>query len=1073
MPQLPLKILQASAGSGKTFSLTAHYLTLLLSGDNKYREILAVTFTNKATEEMKSRILEVLVGLAKGDASRKIEDYRVIILKAHPLLNPQELQFRADKIYRKILHDYSRFSVSTIDGFVQKVIRGFAFELGLNADYSLEMNYNKVKDDLVAKLDEALNHNSQLLQWIIDLAIERISENKSWNYKIELYNLIGEIFTERFQVFEDAIEELGPDNIDALFKNYSAITKAEIKRFEEQIVALATQAYEAFDRFGVKTESLKGKSRSGLLKIVMVARGDLSKVDGLFCFIDEPDDWFQKNAGEPGFYDAVNPLLKEIKEYYQANLPSYSLAVAFNKNLYYLRLMQEIAVLLKQYRSENENLLISDAQKLISEITKDAGDNPSFIWEKVGNRYKNFLFDEFQDTSTSQWGSFKSLLANAIASPNLEMTDHLIVGDTKQSIYRWRNGDWNILHKHAKLDIGEANVLEESLAENYRSAENIITFNNFLYKSIPQTLQSELNQNIENRAEAIKTWWQNENYQQIITDIYTTATQNFAGNTPKGGSIKIKKFSKEDAPSEARFTETTFRDLALDDVVQEIRELREDQGFALKDIAVLVRSNTEALLTVRKLMEQNLPVISGDALLIANNKAIQLLINTLKMLVGVEAQIALYKANCIALYQGLQHKTPEAIHYLNLTITPLTQLGQVLPPALCENWQTWLQLPLPELVEILIDSYGLKDQTEHLAYLLAFRDLTAHANKMGEKGIISFLTWWEEDGLNKSLPSPEGADAIQVITIHKSKGLAFRAVFIPFCNWDINGKVNATFWVSSEDTVYKELKGIPLKYNEALADSSIAKAYYEELLYNNMDALNMLYVATTRSKDYLYIGTMAKKEAKLSNMGDVINHTFENDFDDNNLYEIVEHYEKSSSHEELSLIHLNQYPTTSRLAELYVPSEEKHLKHVLNIEKSGRKGSLLHDILANASTETEVNKFIEELVLYGTIQEDEVSTLNTAALEVLNNKDLQSILSKATESITEKNIVDADGKMHRPDRVLITDDGVIILDYKFTLEESESHVRQVDRYKELLVAMEYENVQTYLFYAISGKLKLV
>jgi ATP-dependent helicase/nuclease subunit A len=1073
MPQLPLKILQASAGSGKTFSLTAHYLTLLLSGDNKYREILAVTFTNKATEEMKSRILEVLVGLAKGDASRKIEDYRVIILKAHPLLNPQELQFRADKIYRKILHDYSRFSVSTIDGFVQKVIRGFAFELGLNADYSLETNYNKVKDDLVAKLDEALNHNSQLLQWIIDLAIERISENKSWNYKIELYNLIGEIFTERFQVFEDAIEELGPDNIDALFKNYSAITKAEIKRFEEQIVALATQAYEAFDRFGVKTESLKGKSRSGLLKIVMVARGDLSKVDGLFCFIDEPDDWFQKNAGEPGFYDAVNPLLKEIKEYYQANLPSYSLAVAFNKNLYYLRLMQEIAVLLKQYRSENENLLISDAQKLISEITKDAGDNPSFIWEKVGNRYKNFLFDEFQDTSTSQWGSFKSLLANAIASPNLEMTDHLIVGDTKQSIYRWRNGDWNILHKHAKLDIGEANVLEESLAENYRSAENIITFNNFLYKSIPQTLQSELNQNIENRAEAIKTWWQNENYQQIITDIYTTATQNFAGNTPKGGSIKIKKFSKEDAPSEARFTETTFRDLALDDVVQEIRELREDQGFALKDIAVLVRSNTEALLTVRKLMEQNLPVISGDALLIANNKAIQLLINTLKMLVGVEAQIALYKANCIALYQGLQHKTPEAIHYLNLTITPLTQLGQVLPPALCENWQTWLQLPLPELVEILIDSYGLRHQTEHLAYLLAFRDLTAHANKMGEKGIISFLTWWEEDGLNKSLPSPEGADAIQVITIHKSKGLAFRAVFIPFCNWDIKGKVNATFWVSSEDTVYKELKGIPLRYNEALADSSIAKAYYEELLYNNMDALNMLYVATTRSKDYLYIGTMAKKEAKLSNMGDVINHTFENDFDDNNLYEIVEHYEKSSSHEELSLIHLNQYPTTSRLAELYVPSEEKHLKHVLNIEKSGRKGSLLHDILANASTETEVNKFIEELVLYGTIQEDEVSTLNTAALEVLNNKDLQSILSKATESITEKNIVDADGKMHRPDRVLITDDGVIILDYKFTLEESESHVRQVDRYKELLVAMGYENVQTYLFYAISGKLKLV
>jgi ATP-dependent helicase/nuclease subunit A len=1073
MPQLPLKILQASAGSGKTFSLTAHYLTLLLSGENKYREILAVTFTNKATEEMKSRILEVLVGLAKGDPSRKIEDYRVIILKAHPLINAKELQFRADKIYRKILHDYSRFSVSTIDGFVQKVIRGFAFELGLNADYSLEMNYNKVKDDLVAKLDEALNHNENLLQWIIDLAIERISDNKSWNYKAELYNLIGEIFTERFQVFENAIEELGLDKIDELFKNYSIITKAEIKNFEDTIIAIATQAYQAFEQYGIKTESLKGKSRSGLLKVVMVARGDLSKVDGLFCFIDEPDDWFQKSVSEPAFYDAVNPLLKQIKEFYQTHLPNYSLAVAFNKNLYYLRLMQEIAVLLKQYRSENENLLISDAQKLISEITKDAGDNPSFIWEKVGNRYKHFLFDEFQDTSTSQWGSFKSLLANAIASPNPEMIDHLIVGDTKQSIYRWRNGDWNILHKHAKLDIGAANVLEESLAENYRSAENIISFNNFIYTKIPQTLQTELNQNVETRTEALRNWWQKENYQDIITDIYTTSTQNFAGNTAKGGSIKIRKFGKEDAPSEARFTETTFRDLALDDVVQEIRELHEDQSFALKDIAILVRSNSEALLTVRKLMAEDLPVISGDALLILNNKAIQLLINTLKMLVGVEAQIALYKANCIALYQGLKRTTPEAIHYHNLTITPLTQLGHVLPPALCDNWQTWLQLPLPELVEILIDSYGLKELTDHLAYLLAFRDLTAHANKMGEKGIISFLTWWEEEGVNKSLPSPEGADAIQVITIHKSKGLAFRAVFIPFCNWDIKGKTNANFWVSSEDTVYKELKGIPLKFNEALADSSIAKAYYEELLYNNMDALNMLYVATTRSKDYLYIGTMAKKEAKLSNMGDVINHTFENDFDDNNLYEIVEHYEKSSKQESLSLIHLSQYPTTSRLAELYVPSEEKHLKHVLNIEKSGRKGSLLHDILANASTENEVNKFIGELVLLGTVQENEVINLRESVLEVLNNADLKSILSQATESITEKNIIDAEGKMHRPDRVLITNEGVIILDYKFTLEESDNHIRQVDKYRELLLAMGYTNVQSYLFYAITGKLKLV
>lgn len=1073
MSSKSLKILQASAGSGKTFSLTAHYLTLLFSSENKYREILAVTFTNKATEEMKTRILEVLHGLASGSASKKIEDYRKLVLAAYPDLEVEGLKQKADKIYRKILHDYSRFSVSTIDGFVQKVIRGFAFELGLNADYNLEMNYDKVKDDLVNKLDEALDTNKQLLQWIIDLAIERISDNKSWNYKFELYNLIGEIFSERFQIFEDAVTELGLENIDELFKKYINITKAEIKNFEEKIVHLAAEANEVLDVLGVENDHLKGKSKSGLKKLIQIARGDFHSVESIFKYIDEPEEWFQKNVNLPEVYDTINPILQKIKDHYLTHLPNYSLAIAFNKNLYYLRLMQEIAILLKEYRAENDNLLISDAQKLISGITEDAGDNPSFIWEKVGNRYRNFLFDEFQDTSTSQWGSFKSLLTNAMATPSKDLIDHLIVGDTKQSIYRWRNGDWNILHQHAKKDVGIENVLQESLEENYRSTENIITFNNFLYRSIPLILQNELNTNLASKPEDISSWWTEKNYNQIITDIYAGANQNFANNTLKGGTIKIKKFGKEHVPEEARFTETIFRDLALNDIIAEIKVLKEEQKYALKDIAILVRSNSEALLTVRKLMEHNLPVLSGDALLISNNSAIQLIINTLKVLVGLESQSALYKANCIALFHSLHEKEPDANHYINLTTKPLNQLSAVLPAALCESWQSWLQLPLPELVEILIESYGLKTLTAHLPYLLAFRDLTASAGKLGEKGIIAFLTWWEEDGIKKSLPSPEGADAIQIITIHKSKGLAFRAVFVPFCNWEIKGKANGTFWVSSEETVYKELKGIPLKYNEALADSAIAKAYYEELLYNNMDALNMLYVATTRSKDYLYIATMAKKELKLSNMGDVINFSFEEQFDENGVYEIIDYISTEDKIEETENIDLKEYPTTTRLSELYISSEEKHLKHLVNIERSGRKGSLLHDILANASTEKEVDDYLTNLILDGIVQEDEKDNLKLKSLEVLQNTDLKAVLSKATGSITEKNIIDAQGKLHRPDRILFNNDEVIILDYKFTLTESDRHIEQVENYKNLLLDMGHSNVKTYLFYAVSGKLKLV
>ncbi|WP_199140705.1 UvrD-helicase domain-containing protein [Pedobacter sp. ASV12] len=1071
MPK-PLKILQAAAGSGKTFSLTAHYLTLLFSGDNKYREILAVTFTNKATEEMKTRILEVLHGFAVGSAD--VEGYRQLILKAHPGLNAETLKQKADQVYRKILHDYSRFSVSTIDGFVQKVIRGFAFELGLNADYNLEMNYDKVKDDLVAKLDEALDHNKQLLQWIIDLAIERINDNKSWNYKAELYNLIGEIFKESFQVFEQAVETLGLENIDELFKQYIQVTRAEIKNFEEQLMALATQIYQVFEQHQVSNEQLKGKSRNGLAKAILVARGDFSKIDALFKYIDNPDEWFQKNAEMPEVYTLVNPLLQQLQTQYLTHLPNYSLAIAFNKNLYYLRLMQEIAGLLKTYRNENDNLLISDAQKLISGITDDAGDNPSFIWEKVGTRYRNFLFDEFQDTSTSQWNSFKSLLTNAMATPSQELIDHLIVGDTKQSIYRWRNGDWNILHKQAKIDVGVANVLEESLEENYRSAANIITFNNFLYKSIPLTLQNLLNENVAAKPEPISQWWQANQYHEIITGIYAGATQNFASKTLAGGTIKIRRFGKDDSSPEQRFSETVFRDVALDDVIEEILTLKNEKHYASKDIAILVRSNSEALLVVRKLMARQLAVISGDALLISNNSCVQLIVNTLKVLTGIDAQTALYKANCIALYHSLHQKPVDANAYLNLTGTSLSALGHILPASLCENWSNWLQLPLAELIENLIDGYELKNLSDHIPYLLAFRDLAGNATKLGEKGAVAFLTWWDEEGVAKSLPSPEGVDAIQVITIHKSKGLAFRAVFIPFCNWDIKAQANSIFWVSAEETLYKELKGIPLKFNDTLADSAIAKAYYEELLFSQMDALNMLYVATTRTKDYLYIATMAKKDSsKISTMGDVLNYTFEQEFDDNNRYEIIEDVAVKEPVEQTDFVSLDTYPTTNRLSELYVLPQEKHLKHLLNIHESGKRGSLMHDVLANAGTAATVERYLSKLLLEGEIQESELPGLQAEVMEVLNHPELQQILSTATESITEQNIIDANGKMHRPDRILFRPNEVIILDYKFTLEESDRHIEQVANYKSLLMAMGYEQVKTYLFYAVSKKLKLV
>lgn len=1069
--QKPLKILQASAGSGKTFNLAAHYLILLFSGENKYREILAVTFTNKATEEMKSRILEVLKGLAKGDETSA--GYKKLILKAHPHLDEEKIQLKADAIYRSILHNYSRFAVSTIDGFVQKVIRGFAFELGLNADYALELNIEKVKDDLLQKLDDSLSTNKQVLDWVIQLALEKIKDNKSWNYKAELRNIIGEIFKERFEDFENSIARFDTDSLGALFKDYAQQTKQTIASYEKGLNGLAEEAAGIFERYDIDKSEIVGGSRSWLFKLNALKEDNDEKTPKILALIDNREGWFKKDKGSDTLFKELNPVLKKIKIYREENRAAYKLAVAFNQNLYYLRLMQEVAWLLSEYRNENGNLLISDAQKLVTGITDEAGENPSFIWEKVGNRFRNFLFDEFQDTSTRQWRSFKALLSNALSSASGGQTDHLIVGDTKQSIYRWRSGDWNILHRQAKKDIGPQNTMEDSLEENYRSTKEIIAFNNNLYQLVPGLLQAELNHTINEQPLSTIEWWSENGFNNIITNVYTGAEQKTAPSTREGGIVKIQRFKDDNE----RYTEVRFREEALEAVVEQIKALHQENHYQLSNIAILVRSNYEAALCVNKLLEQNIPVLSGDALLVANNPAIDLVINTLKVFTGVNEETALYKANCIALYHAVHNMQPDVALYFDLNKKQLAQLSNGLPQSLCQNWKNWLQLPLAELVENIFESYRLTSIAHHIPYLLAFRDMLSNATRIGEKGIITFLEWWEEEGASKALPSPEGSNAVQIITIHKSKGLAFRAVFIPFCIWDIKTKANSIFWVPAKNSPYYHLGNIPLKFSSALAGSAVSKAYFEELLYGNMDSLNMLYVATTRAKDFLYIATMGqKKEEGLSNIGSAVNQAvmqIDSNFSLTNLYESGTVTDTLPRQEQKEIFTLNSYPASNRLSGLYEAEEDKEINHLLNTQRSEREGLLAHEVLANAGNEADVEIYLNKLLSKGIIKQAEIQGLRLRVMEVLRNPQIEQLFREAEESMAEKSIIDESGKMQRPDRILINKNKVVLLDYKFTAEKERAHEQQITRYKKLLEQIGYKNIYAYLFYAAKQELKMV
>jgi ATP-dependent helicase/nuclease subunit A len=1102
-PQLhkPLKILQASAGSGKTYSLTAHYLTLLFTHPYKYREILAVTFTNKATEEMKSRILEVLQGLARGD--KEMQSFQELILHAHPHLDQYKVQIEAHEIYRRILHDYSRFSVNTIDAFIQKVIRSFAFELGLDAGYKLEMNTEKVKRELANKLNEQLDKNPALLQWMINMALELVKDDKSWNYRNTLLNLANEIFKERYQPFEEALKKL---DLNTLFTDLQSATKAIITYFEETLIEQAQHALRIFKESGINLNELKGRSKSPLNNLEKVAWGDFIKVKGLSKLIDNPEEWQKGNlsAAVDNLYQQLNPLLKAIVSFFNEQVSQYGMAKAVDANLYYLHLMQEMAGLLTDYRVENHLLISSDAQTLLRGITQDQQDNPSFIWEKMGNRYRHFLFDEFQDTSSFQWRNFLPLLKNAIATPSGNTSDNLIVGDVKQSIYRWRNGDWRILLNQAAADIGEQHILKDSLAENYRSAANIIDFNNFLFYYAPRILQESINNTVlaDGGDDLFDNWWSAQGLDRIITDAYKESFQEKPAKAPAGGSIEISFLSV----TTNNHRNTATREDALKNLADTLHQwlTGEEQRFKPGQICVLVRSNRQAREVIEYLMKdqqerisyanqhnhfyKQYVILSGEALLIANNSAIKLLLNTLKWMVSKQDQASVFKATCIQLYNQFQNKEVDTSAWLKIPLAKPQDLAGLLPDELCNKWREWQQVPLFVLIENLINAYQLGKQEADLPYLFAFRDMVSEFIQQGERGISQFLLWWADEGIKKALPSSEKTDAVQVMTIHKSKGLAFDVVMLPLCDWDLDGQSNSIFWVPTQGTPYAMLNTVPVNYTKKLGQSAFAQAYFEELLFNYMDALNMLYVATTRTRQYLYINAPAYasgKEEKLSLAGDLIYQSlnsiqvsnssgiraFNEEFIVGKLFidEKVERKEQNEQNENEHIINTHtwsftHYPLSNRVNDALTDKKVWEKLDLLSGNTSQRMGVILHDLLAQVTDMNDLPDKLAEMQQNGLFRAIEKENILEIAVSVLEQPELKNLLNKPYKNLNEQTIIDGNGESYRPDKVLIGEDEVIIIDFKFTGEPKPAHQKQLASYYKLLAAMGHQNIKAYLYY---------
>ncbi|GAF02369.1 UvrD-helicase domain-containing protein [Saccharicrinis fermentans] len=573
-----LKIYKASAGSGKTFTLTKEFLFLLYKSPTNYIHTLAVTFTNKATAEMKSRILEKLFEIS----TNKTDDYVSDLMKEFKL-EDQEIRQKAQVILSYLLHDFSNFSVSTIDSFFQKIIRSFAREAGLESGFKIELNTPKILqkaiDHLLMKVD--LPEYSHLKDWLVQFAEQKLNQGKSWNLSNDLHKLGSEIFNELFQLESRAIFDVISQK--GKMQDYLNNIQAIVHQFESEIKSIGEQGSAAIIKSGLKYDLFTGKSRTPLKYFERLKNVEKPEPGAsVLKLIDASEKWGRKdntpaiNQQISEVYPLLNMLLKKAIDYIEREYENYTTAKVISQNYFALGIIADIANEVRAICRDENIFLIADSSHFLNKII-DQNDTP-FIYEKIGTRYQNFMIDEFQDTSKLQWLNFKPLVDNSLSSDDTS----LIVGDVKQSIYRWRNSDWNLLASKVEHDFIQHGSEALTLNKNWRSLSNIISFNNSLFVSGAKYIQNDFNQQFSGLLKGEDTIAE---FSSKISHAYADVFQELPANKDLNkGHVKAMFFDRD--------KEKSYDERMLFEMVKNIENLV-DKGYNYHDFCILVRKKGE------------------------------------------------------------------------------------------------------------------------------------------------------------------------------------------------------------------------------------------------------------------------------------------------------------------------------------------------------------------------------------------------------------------------------------------------------------------------------------------------
>lgn len=1067
-----LTVYRASAGSGKTFTLALEYIKLLVENPQSFRQTLAVTFTNKATEEMKMRILSDLYGISKG---LKNSDALLEKIKESSVFSEKQIRDRAWLSLQLLIHNYNYFRVETIDAFFQTVLRNLAKELDLSANLKIELNDAQVEQQAVDELIESLDETSLMLYWILEYIHENIEDDKSWNVISQIKNFGLNIFKDYYKKNQKELSQILEQK--DFFKNYSQKLRNIRNKAKAQLTELADNFFDTLEANGFAVDDFSRKSSGPCGYFIKLKSGDFVDDDKIFnktaqeaSFI--PERWVIKKLAKPGepIYDFVcdtlmqmlnnaeNIRVKQVKLYKSADLTL--------RHLSQLRLLGCIGDKVTELNNEVNRFMLSDTQTLLSSMIEDS-DSP-FIFEKIGTQLENIMIDEFQDTSTVQWENFKVLLKETMSRDG----NNLIVGDVKQSIYRWRSGDWRLLNDIDK-QFDEGNVSECSLATNYRSSKNIIRFNNEFFKCASEIEYQELSEICGQEAEQMK-----KAYADVEQQIPESKIKEDVGN------VEIKLLPDED------YTENM-----LSQTLEKVRELKLS-GVADKDIAILVRTNPLIRLVGDYFM-QNMPeaqLVSDEAFHLDASQAVNIMVYAMKVLAMPDDEIAL--ASLVKIYAtSIKSNTlKDNDIFLNSEYSV-----SLLPKEFLNKKDELLGLPLMELAEALFSIFDLSILDSQNAYICTFYDKLGEYMQDGIPDLSNFLVKWDDNIHNCSIQS-SNENGIRLITIHKSKGLEFRFVIMPFCDWKL--EKNNVIWCQPSVSPYNELPLVPIDFSKKQMLGSIYEAdYTHEHLQNMVDNLNLLYVAFTRAEIGLYIfgkrdknGTTRSAiiEECINSVSNILganvlgdsadyNQPIEFEFgklpqdllvkeknDDGNIFRTV------SKNETLSIIN---YENNVKFRQSN--KSDEFIKSGIEDEQAIQKnefihvGNVMHSILSEIQTEEDIDNSLRKLEEEGIVYDNNITAekLQKMLRDSFNIKIVKDWFSDKWQVFNECSIlkVNPDNnkvEVKRPDRVMTDGKQMIVIDFKFAAPKEE-HKSQVKEYMQLLNDMGYSNIHGYLWYVYS------